>query len=57
MASDEVHLITYRMALASEGIVGECLFLAYSVEKLEKNGGMFFCRKPKPSELRTALGM
>jgi len=31
--------------------------LAYSVEKLEKNGGMFFCRKPKHSELRTALGM
>jgi len=34
MASDEVHLITYRMALASEGIVGECLFLAYSVESV-----------------------
>jgi len=29
----------------------------YSVEKLEKNEGMFFCRKPKHSELRTALGM
>jgi hypothetical protein len=30
---------------------------AYSVEKLEKNGGLFFCRKPKHSDLRTALVM
>ena len=33
------------------------LFCAYSVEKLGKNGGLFFCRKPKHSELYTALSM
>jgi len=36
---------------------GEGPHLAYSVEKLEKNGRMFFCSKPKHSELRTAFGM
>jgi hypothetical protein len=35
----------------------EFLQLVYSVEKLEINGRIFFCRKPKHSELRTALGM
>jgi hypothetical protein len=29
----------------------------YSVEKPEKNGGMFFCKKVKHSEHRIALGM
>jgi len=29
--------------------------MAYSVEKLEKNVRLFFCGKPKQSELHTAL--
>jgi hypothetical protein len=36
---------------------GESPLLAYSVEKLEKNGGLIFCEKPKHSKLRAALGM
>ena len=31
--------------------------VAYSVEKLGKNGGLFFCGKPKHSEFPTALSM
>jgi len=33
------------------------LVTADTVEKLEKNGGLLFCRKPKHSELLKALGM
>jgi hypothetical protein len=32
-------------------------FLADTVEKLDKNGGLFFCRKAKHSELLSALTM
>jgi hypothetical protein len=39
-----------------QGIRG-LLASAYSVEKLEKNGGLFFCRMRKHSELHTALSM
>jgi hypothetical protein len=35
----------------------ESPFLAYSVEKLEKNGELFFCRKQKHSELLIALSI
>jgi hypothetical protein len=31
--------------------------MAYSVEKLEKYGGLIFCRKPRHSELLAALNM
>jgi hypothetical protein len=31
--------------------------LADTVEKLDKNGGLFFCRKAKHSELLSALTM
>jgi hypothetical protein len=31
--------------------------MAYSVEKLEKNMVLYFCRKPKRPEFRTALTM
>jgi hypothetical protein len=33
------------------------LLWAYSVEKLEKYGGLIFCRKPRHSELLAALNM
>jgi hypothetical protein len=35
----------------------EGLLVAYSVEKLEKNGELFFCRKQKHSELLIALSI
>jgi hypothetical protein len=35
----------------------EYLYWAYSVEKLGKNDALYFCRKSKHSELRTALSM
>jgi len=35
----------------------QCLLRVYSVEKLEKKGGMFFCRKPKYSTLLVAADM
>jgi hypothetical protein len=38
-------------------MLAQCPKLAYSVEKLEKNGGLFFCREPKHSELRAAVNM
>ena len=35
----------------------ECPLWADTVEKLGNNGGLFFCRNPKHSDLCTALSM
>jgi hypothetical protein len=38
-------------------VAEECPIWVYAVEKLEKNRGLYFCRKPKCFECLTALGM
>jgi len=38
-------------------MIQERLLLADTVEKLDKNGGLFFCKKPNHHELLVAASM
>jgi hypothetical protein len=46
-----------RPTAVIRGVVHERLQIAYSVGKLEKNGGLFFCGKPKYCQLSTLLNI
>ncbi len=45
------------MHLTEDVQLDEWQLMADTVEKLDKNGGQFFCRKPKHSKLLTVLAM
>ena len=55
MASDEVHLITYRMALASDGIVDECLLLADSRSPASSSKRQLLRKLPFRIEISAAI--